>query len=240
MEDRSLPFEQFATDSTQKYFSFIDDALASLPVTREQLHVMSPFPTVVTDAALRDSLCTLPFMTAAFRQQFRQRLQGLALPSQAIRTEYGRLYCDRLRAEAEARGLHYIDMYTPLLGADGLAAISNADQNHHLVSRHWPLLIAPLEATFGSRHTVAMPPAVSKGSSSSAGVARTPSVAPGGADSNKRLVEWLQLFQVHHQDTAARSTRTVALALYPPWRLLGPILSLAPPPDPSRCCARAR
>ena len=45
-----LDFEAFAADSVSKYFSFIDDALASLPVTRENLCIMTPFATCVPDA----------------------------------------------------------------------------------------------------------------------------------------------------------------------------------------------
>jgi hypothetical protein len=83
VEDQSLAFEAFAAASVRKYFCFIDNALATLPVTREQLHIMSPFPTVVDDAALRESLCTLPFMSASFKRHFRAKLMTLKLPSLA-------------------------------------------------------------------------------------------------------------------------------------------------------------
>ena len=58
---------------------------ASLPVTREQLHIMTPFATCVADAHLRDSLCTLPFMDAAFKRGFRAKLDGMILPDVAQR-----------------------------------------------------------------------------------------------------------------------------------------------------------
>ena len=45
----ACPFADFAADSVRKYFSAIDAMLAddALPVTRDQLLVMTPFATVV-------------------------------------------------------------------------------------------------------------------------------------------------------------------------------------------------
>jgi hypothetical protein len=148
VEDQSLAFEAFAAASVRKYFCFIDNALATLPVTREQLHIMSPFPTVVDDAALRESLCTLPFMSASFKRHFRAKLMTLKLPSLAVRTAQGLCYCERLQAEAAARGLRYLDVYTPLLGGHGVCDLANPDANHHLGRRHVPLLLRAL--AFGS------------------------------------------------------------------------------------------
>ena len=85
-ENPTLRFDDFAADSVRKYLSFVDDALAALPVTRENLVLMTPFATCVPDEHLRDSLCTLPFMDATFRLSFRQKLEGMALPSLSERT----------------------------------------------------------------------------------------------------------------------------------------------------------
>jgi len=158
VEDQSLAFEAFAAASVRKYFCFIDNALATLPVTREQLHIMSPFPTVVDDAALRESLCTLPFMSASFKRHFRAKLMTLKLPSLAVRTAQGLCYCERLQAEAAARGLRYLDVYTPLLGGHGVCDLANPDANHHLGRRHVPLLLQALGEAFGGNYVVARMP----------------------------------------------------------------------------------
>lgn len=94
-EQPALRFADFAADSVRKYFSFVDDALASLPVTRENLCIMTNFATCVTDAHLRESLCTLPFMDQSFKRQFRAKLDAMTLPSLAQRTAHGA--CSRAR-----------------------------------------------------------------------------------------------------------------------------------------------
>ena len=220
VEDQSLAFEAFAAASVRKYFCFIDNALATLPVTREQLHIMSPFPTVVDDAALRESLCTLPFMSASFKRHFRAKLMTLKLPSLAVRTAQGRSYCERLQAEAAARGLRYVDVYTPLLGGQGVCDLVNPDADHHLRRRHVPLLLKALGEAFGGSYVVArmpaprpassrMAPRVAQGQSSAIKSNQGQPMAnkvnqgqsaprvgqrPGGADEAARLLEWHHLF----------------------------------------------
>lgn len=202
VDDRSLAFDSFAADSVRKYFSFVDDALARGLVRREQLHIMSPFPTVVGDAALRESLCTLPFMQPAFKQAFRAKLEALALPSLAERTQHGRAYCEQLRLEASARGLRYVDMYSPLLGADDVCVLLNTDSNHHLVEAHWPWLCAPLSEAFGGSFRVAD---FQSSRSAQSMVARAPATAApsltlaaaggGRGGEQQALLEWVTLFQ---------------------------------------------
>ena len=220
VEDPSLAFEAFAAASVRKYFRFIDNALATLLVTHEQLHIMSPFPTIVDDAALRESLCTLPFMSASFKRHFRAKLMTLKLPSLAVRTAQGRSYCERLQAEAAARGLRYVDVYTPLLGGQGVCDLVNPDADHHLRRRHVPLLLKALGEAFGGSYVVArmpaprpasslMAPRVAQGQSSAIKSNQgqpmankvnqgqsAPRVAqrPGGADEAARLLEWHHLF----------------------------------------------
>ena len=220
VEDPSLAFEAFAAASVRKNFRFIDNALATLLVTHEQLHIMSPFPTIVDDAALRESLCTLPFMSASFKRHFRAKLMTLKLPSLAVRTAQGRSYCERLQAEAAARGLRYVDVYTPLLGGQGVCDLVNPDADHHLRRRHVPLLLKALGEAFGGSYVVArmpaprpassrMAPRVAQGQSSAIKSNQgqpmankvnqgqsAPRVAqrPGGADEAARLLEWHHLF----------------------------------------------
>ena len=220
VEDPSLAFEAFAAASVRKYFRFIDNALATLLVTHEQLHIMSPFPTIVDDAALRESLCTLPFMSGSFKRHFRAKLMTLKLPSLAVRTAQGRSYCERLQAEAAARGLRYVDVYTPLLGGQGVCDLVNPDADHHLRRRHVPLLLKALGEAFGGSYVVArmpaprpasslMAPRVAQGQSSAIKSNQgqpmankvnqgqsAPRVAqrPGGADEAARLLEWHHLF----------------------------------------------
>ena len=111
------------------------------------------------DAALRESLCTLPFMSASFKRHFRAKLMTLKLPSLAVRTAQGRSYCERLQAEAAARGLRYVDVYTPLLGGQGVCDLVNPDADHHLRRRHVPLLLKALGEAFGGSYVVARMPA---------------------------------------------------------------------------------
>ena len=220
VEDPSLAFEAFAAASVRKNFRFIDNALATLLVTHEQLHIMSPFPTIVDDAALRESLCTLPFMSASFKRHFRAKLMTLKLPSLAVRTAQGRSYCERLQAEAAARGLRYVDVYTPLLGGQGVCDLVNPDADHHLRRRHVPLLLKALGEAFGGSYVVArmpaprpassrMAPRVAQGQSSAIKSNQGQPMAnkvnqgqsaprvgqrPGGADEAARLLEWHHLF----------------------------------------------
>ena len=119
-----------------KFFSFVDDALASLPVTRETLVIMTPFATCVPDAHLRESLCTLPFMDASFKRQFREKLDAMPLPSLAQRTANGRSYCRLLEEQAGKRGLSIVDVHAPLLGSSGVNVLLNDSSNHHLVDGH--------------------------------------------------------------------------------------------------------
>ncbi len=106
----ALRFDDFAADSVRKYFSFVDDALASLPVAKNNLRIMTNFATCVPDSHLRESLCTLPFMRADFKARFRAKLEAMSLPSLAQRTANGRAYAALLRKEASARGLGCVDV----------------------------------------------------------------------------------------------------------------------------------
>ena len=184
----SLTFDAFAVDSVRKYFSFVDDALACLPVTREQLCIATPFPTCVPDSHLRESLCTLPFMDQKFKTLFRTKLESMALPSLQTRTEYGAKYAALLRTEAEARGLRCIDLHMAMLGPRGVNGLINADQNHHLVDAHIPLLLPALDGAFGGTHAHCKLPSPSP-----------PAAGTSSSHSNKEAegqaaMMWLQLF----------------------------------------------
>ena len=184
-----LDFAAFAADSVSKYFSFIDDALASLPVTRENLCIMTPFATCVPDAHLRDSLCTLPFMDAAFKRQFREKLNRMTLPSLQQRTAHGRTYAELLTAEATKRGLRCVNIHAPMLGRDGVNALLNDSQNHHLVDAHTPLLVPVLDEAFGGQHARARLP-------------RTlppPAYNASGPEVEGAAMMWLEMLQLMRQ-----------------------------------------
>lgn len=166
-DNPSLDFDTFAQDSVRKYMSFVDDCLkAPALCQRDQLLLMTPFATCVSDANLRESLCTLPFMDAAFKQSFSVKLEHMTLPDLRKRTEHGTRYSALLRTAAAERGLRCIDIHEPMLSKDTCVnRLLNPDRNHHLVDDHIPLLIPVLEAAFGGRYTraglpdpVAIPP----------------------------------------------------------------------------------
>jgi hypothetical protein len=190
VEQPGLRFDDFATDAVSKYMSFVDDALATLPITREQLCLMSPFATVVADAHLHDSLCTLPFMGAPFRQQFLEKLQMTDLPSLRTRTEHGTAYSRLLQAEAVRRGLKFINVHAPLLGSEGVAALPNPDRQHHLLDRHIPMLLPALDAALGGKHVRARTPQA-LASLPTPPTAASASALAAGAETT---LEWLQLF----------------------------------------------
>lgn len=182
VEDPNLSFDAFAADSVGKYMSFVTSALDTFGVDR--LILMTPNPTVVTDPHLREALCTLPFMRADFKAQFKAKLSQMTLPSLEERTRYGRQYCDLLLGEAARHQLRAVDVYNCLLGPSGTASLLNADAQHHLLAHHLPLLLPTLDAAFGGRHTQA--------------VLTTPIVPPAEADPlagvNAAALEWLPIY----------------------------------------------
>lgn len=162
VDQPELPFDAFARDSVRKYMAFVRRVLALRGGGQDgssgggRLLLMSPHPTVVTDDHLRDSLCTLPFMTVGFRRDFRAKLDAMRLPSMAERTSHGSTYCAMLVAAAAPLGVPVIDAFTPLLRPDGsVAARPNTDRQHHLLAAHVPSLLPALDAALGGRHTAA-------------------------------------------------------------------------------------
>ena len=195
VDQPSLSFEDFARDSVRKYFTFVDDCLASLPLRREQLIIMTPFATCVPDAHLRESLCTLPFMQPEFKRQFRVKLDALrTLPSLDERTRNGARYAQLLREAADERALRTIDMHTPLLGggpSGGVNRLINADQNHHLVDEHIPMLLQALDAAFGGPHRMAIsPPATSMPPAAAASAGQ-----PMKESDAQAAMAWVEAFQ---------------------------------------------
>ena len=150
---------------------------------------MSTFPTVVPDTWIRDSLCTLPFMTAEFRRNFRAQLDARSVPSLRERTTRGKRFCELLRREAERRSLRYVDAFTPLLGPEGTSALLNTDQNHHLVHGHIRYLLEPLKGAFGGAYVHAPLP-LQQGATLA-----SPLTLP-SADVMAAAMEWFSLFSL--------------------------------------------
>ena len=173
VHDASLTFEAHLARSVERYFAFIDGALAAghlrheerqrlrRPVlrdplspasrpppyvgARQDLYIATPFPTGVVDAHLREALCSLPLMAKAGREAFRRALDDhLFLPTEAERVAHGRAYSAALAAAARARGLPLIDTFSPLLGADGLCRVKCVGANHHLPPAAEPFAAAAL------------------------------------------------------------------------------------------------
>ncbi|EOD23201.1 hypothetical protein EMIHUDRAFT_447872 [Emiliania huxleyi CCMP1516] len=94
VHDASLTFEAHLARSVERYFAFIDGALAAGHLRHEErqrlrrpdLYIATPFPTGVVDAHLREALCSLPLMAKAEREAFRRALDDhLFLPTEAER-----------------------------------------------------------------------------------------------------------------------------------------------------------
>ena len=196
VRDPSLSFEAFAADSVSKFMSFVIPALERHRIGRDRFTLLTPHPTVVTDAHLRESLCTLPFMRADFRAQFTAQLDALELPDMATRTRHGRHYCDLLLAEAARHQLHVVDVYDCLLSdhtANGearkhaTACSPNPDAQHHLLPHHLPSILPVFDRSFGGSHTQAAPapPQASTPSDPTGGLA-------GGVTA--ATLQWLQIY----------------------------------------------
>lgn len=149
----ALSFDAFAADSVVKYLNFVENVLHRFPFGRDRFFLITPNPTVVTDPYLRESLCTLPFMRAEFKTEFRAKLDKMELPDMLTRTSYGQRYCELLQSKAGHLGLKTVDMYNCLLGLDGVALMPNVDAQHHLIARHVPLLLSVLDRAFGGKHS---------------------------------------------------------------------------------------
>uniref|UniRef100_A0A7S0P1N4 Uncharacterized protein n=1 Tax=Calcidiscus leptoporus TaxID=127549 RepID=A0A7S0P1N4_9EUKA len=149
VEQPALTFADFARQSINRYFAFVDEARHSLGCA--QLYLMTPFPTLVKDANLLEVLTTLPLMTLRFKMDLALKLARLGtLPDEVERTKHGQHYCSLLAAEAQARSLPVIDAFAPLLDADGASAIhKNDDRSHHLRAVHRRIVAAQLERLFG-------------------------------------------------------------------------------------------
>ena len=213
-QNPELSFKKFAEDSVTKYMSFVDHVLSAGGIALDRVYVMSPFPTVVADAHLRESLCTLPFMDRAFKDQYRKKLDSMVLPTLIERTAHGALYSQLLQDEALRRGLRFIDVHSPLLGGpNGSAALLNPDHNHHLRNAHIPFLLHTLDTAFGRKHEQSVLPSPASTIHCKADAAQP-----------QRLLAWVQLFtsltsgqtRLDLRGHACSSYRAVVAAFGPP------------------------
>lgn len=177
-----------------------DASTTRRPLRRTQLMIMTPFPTAVSDAHLRTTLCTLPFMDAPFKQRFKEKLHAMRdrLPTLKTRVSYGQAYCRLLREAASVRGLRCIDMYSPLLGPDGLPRVLNTDpNNHHLTDRHIPHLLPALDAAFHATHRRARLPQAMPAHTEQRPLTLTLTRPPpmSAQQEGAATLQWFQLFQ---------------------------------------------
>jgi hypothetical protein len=126
-------FEHFARLSVTRYADLFDQLCQFIDPGR--LRICAVFPSALVDSHWIDSFVRFNAGTPEHAIRLAAELHEMELPDLLVRTRLRAFYNAILRAMSEAKGLVFVDDFTPMLGQDGILDrrfLPRDPNDHHL------------------------------------------------------------------------------------------------------------